>query len=139
MGPYEIKRRLGNNVYELEISATESREAHADQLQKYHGEDTLQEGVPLFYDHTDPPTKPPMEVEWIREHRQTPNGLECLVHWKRAPVSSDLWEPPTRFVTIFSGVWVEYCERHHLLSDLQGIPILPGIYPRVAPEEDSIL
>ena len=139
MGPYLIQRRLGHNVYELEIRETETREAHADQLKRYHGDDILQEGVPLFYDHTYPPTKPPMEVEWIREHRQAPHGLEFLVHWKGAPVASDSWEPPTSFLTLFSSVWVEYCERHQLFSDLQGLPMQPGIYPRVASWEDSIL
>ena len=135
--PYE--KKLGRDVYELLVSPSESREVHADQIKKYHWEDPPEGGVPLYYDHTDPPNRSPREVERIREHRKTGQGWQFLVHWKGAPVSQDSWEFPTSFLTLTSQVWVDYCEHHRLFTDLQGIPALKGIYPRVAPWEESLL
>ena len=97
------------------------------------------EGIPLFYDHTDPVHRPPLEVERIRDHRQTADGWEFLIHWKGAPNSRDSWEPPTSFLTLHSPIWIEYCAAHNLFGDLQGLPIEHGVYPRVPPWTDPLL
>ena len=53
-------------------------------------------------------------------------------------MSQDSWEFPTSFMTLASQVWVDYCERHRLFKDLQGIPVVKGIFPRVPPWEGSL-
>ena len=131
-------QRLGKGVYELRISENETREAHSDHLKLYHLEGTDTEGIPLFYDHTDPPTRPPLQVDRIRTHRQTASGWEFLVHWKGAPNSRDSWEPPTSFLALCSPEWLAYCQDHALFLDLHDLPTDQGAYPRVTPWDDPI-
>ena len=138
-GPFRIRRKLGQNVYEVQISAQETKEVHADQIKLYHHDVEDSDGIPLFYDHTDPPHRPPMEVERIRDHRTTPQGLEFLVHWKGTPNTRDSWEPPTSFIALHSPVWLDYCIQNRIFDGLQGLPVECGIYPRLTPWEEPLL
>ena len=64
----------------------------------------------------------------------TEKALGVLSSWKGAPNSSDTWERPEAFVSIFSDVWVEYCKENALFRDVQEIPVYQPPLARVLPE-----
>jgi len=133
-GPYTIVRQLGKDVYTIDVGGTSEMQVHEDQLKPHFGKDALEGGIPLFYHHTDPEKLNPMEVDYIRDHREGPGGPEFLVHWKGAPNACDTWERPESFVIIPSQQWAEYCKEHGLFPDLHTVPVYQSQGARVTPD-----
>ena len=90
-GPFPITKQVGRDVFSLQTSPTENVEVHSDQIKKFVGDEVWTTGVPMFYSNRDPHDKPPMQVDRVRDSRQTPTGWEFLVHWKGAPNTMDSW------------------------------------------------
>ena len=132
VGPFKIIRRVGRDVFILEVKQGETVEAHSDQIKLFHADEILQGGIPLFHHHTDPKDLPALQVDRIRDHRVTAKGHEFLVHWRGAPNSEDSWEGPGTIVHLYSKEWKSYCEQKGLYRDVQGIPVHQSVLPRLA-------
>ena len=109
-GPYPIVGREGERSFVLQKTATETHNAHADQLKPWVADETEGQGIPMEYRVGDPAHSLPMEVENIRTHRTTPHGQEFLVHWKGTSPQEDSWEPVSSFMNMPCAKWQEYCQ-----------------------------
>jgi transposase InsO family protein len=98
-GPFKIKKKLGNNVYELELPGQWKiyNKFNADRL------------VPYFEDPGRTPSNPPpelneenkpyYEVEEILDAKNVNDKLFFLVRWKGYSKSEDTWEPEENMET----------------------------------------
>ena len=62
-GPYTIVGREGERSFVLQKTATETHNAHADQLKPWVADETEGQGIPMEYRVGDPAHSLPMEVE----------------------------------------------------------------------------
>ena len=140
-GPFVVQKKIGQNVYVLDLGGGESMDAHADQLKVFHDDIVLTGGIPLFHHQDDPPSKSHLVVEWVRNHRRGPQGWEFLIHWKGAPPSEDSWESDQFFLHVQNKIWLDYCQDQGILQDIWQIsPMssrIPRVHPRAHPEPDS--
>ena len=60
-GPFVVQKKIGQNVYVLDLGGGESMDAHADQLKVFHDDIVLTGGIPLFHHQDDPP---PQNLLW---------------------------------------------------------------------------
>ena len=51
----------------------------------------------------------------------TPRGRLYKVRWKGFAASRDLWEPPSRFVSRYTTVWMNYLRKKNIFLDVKDL------------------
>jgi hypothetical protein len=123
-GPFPIARQVGRDVFAIQITPTELKEVHADQLKRFHQDVILSNGIPLYFSVTAHRQAPLRKVSKIRAHLMTPRGMEFLTHWENTDPKEDTWEGADKFCAVNSPIWLEYCQNQGLYPELTNFPLL---------------
>jgi hypothetical protein len=123
LGPCEVRKRTGQDSYEIEVKTGIFQNVHITQL-KIHLEDRFV-GKPLplnFYQgEAEDLEATPGEyvVEKFLSHRKGPNGQwQFLVKWKGWDESDNTWEPIGHFFHRYAREFFVYAEKANLKIDL---------------------
>jgi hypothetical protein len=123
LGPCEVKKRIGQDSYAIEVKPGIHQNVHITQL-KIHLEDRFV-GKPLplnFYQgEAEDLEATPGEyvVENILSHRKGPYGQwQFLVKWKGWDESDNTWEPIGHFFHRYAREFFVYAEKANLKIDL---------------------
>ena len=126
IGPCEVKRRVGNLSYQVEVKPGITQDVHAEQLKPYINDVINGNALHLFHHmtgHQETGTGPDeWNVKEILRHRTKPNGaVEFLTQWEGTEGGEETWEPPSNFITRYCGEFVDYLKKHKLNIGLQDV------------------
>ena len=122
-GPYNVKRRISEHTYEIEIAPQKFKEVHRDQLSGWVDDDLVGPPVPLYFYASVFET---LEEDWwpvekILRHRETRDGWSFLVKWEGFPESDNTWEPLKNFFNAYSRPLIRYIKEKKLKVDVPAV------------------
>ena len=122
-GPCQVLRQVGEHSYEVQVSPSDTRVCHVNQL-KVHFEDALGKAWPLYYTRDTQVDDGAVgvddyNVEKIVSHRVDAFGeIEFLVKWEGYPPENNTWQRPKDFLPQYCRPWAEYCRKKNITVDI---------------------